>query len=451
MPLARRPNIVFVLTDDLSTDLLEFMPHVRALRRAGTSFSRYIVSASLCCPSRASILTGRLPHNTGVFTNVAPDGGFRAFVTAGNHRSTFAVALRRHGYRTALLGKYLNGYRADQGGVPRGWTDWSGTGKGYQGFDYTLDQDGTPVSYGSAPTDYLTDVLAYQGRTFIDRAAIDGRPFLLEVSTFAPHRPAVPAPRDAALFGDLRAPRGPAFNRANRDAAAWLANRPRRPARLLANIDRRYRQRARSVVAVDELVGSLRRELEAAGEADDTFFVFSSDNGYHMGEHRLLPGKLTAFDSDVRVPLIVAGPGVAAGATVDALVQNTDLAPTFTALAGAKPLPADGRSLVGLLRGEGAPGWRQAAIVEHRHAERAAADPDRQSAASGQPPDYVALRTADATYVEYANGDREYYDDRADPAQRSNVYDRLTAAQRDALHRELQRLAHCAGPACSGS
>ncbi|MGI8624851.1 MAG: sulfatase family protein, partial [Solirubrobacteraceae bacterium] len=333
------PNIVFVLTDDLSSDLLRFMPHVRALEREGTSFSRYVVSDSLCCPSRTSIFTGRLPHDTGVFTNVPPDGGFRAFMRNGNVRRTFARTLRARGYRTALMGKYLNGYHASRGGIPLGWTDWSGSANGYAGYDYTLDQNGTPAYYGHRPTDYITDVLAYQARSFVDQAAHKDRPFMLELATFAPHRPAVPAFRDRALFAGLRAPRGPAFNRPNRHPPLWLAGRTARRAGVLASIDRRYRRRAQSVVAVDEMVGSLRRSLQATGEAADTYFVFSSDNGYHMGEHRLLPGKLTAFDSDVRVPLIVTGPGVPGSRRVGALPQDTHTTPTSAALTRARPGP----------------------------------------------------------------------------------------------------------------
>ncbi len=444
------PNIIFVLTDDLSTDLLRYMPHVRELARRGTSFSRYVVSDSLCCPSRASILTGRLPHNTGVFTNVAPDGGFRGFMHHDNERRTFAVAMRDRGYRTGLFGKYLNGYHADRPGVPRGWADWGAGSYAYRGFDYNLNENGSRVFYGQSPRAYVTDVLSRLGTSFVDRAAQEDRPFMLELATFAPHRPAVPAPRDRALFPAARAPRGPSFNRRDVEAPRWLAHRRRRHAPVVARIDRRYRDRAQSVVAVDELVAALQRRLRATGLAARTYFVFSSDNGYHMGQHRLLPGKMTAFDSDIRVPLIVTGPGVSRGARVRALAQNTDLAPTFERLAGARPQRGvDGRSLLPLLRGRTPRDWRRAALIEHHHPDRSRLDPDLQSKASGDPPSYEAMRTRTATYVEYVDGEREYYDNRRDPAQLRNRYPQLGARRRKRLHRRLLALTLCSGADCS--
>ncbi|MEA2170986.1 MAG: N-acetylglucosamine-6-sulfatase [Solirubrobacteraceae bacterium] len=450
---ATHPNVVFVLTDDLSTDLLDYMPSVRELQREGLSFNRYIVSNSLCCPSRATIFTGEYPHNTGVFTNVRPDGGLAAFHKHHDGPKSFAIPISQAGYRTALLGKYLNGYAADRGSVPRGWTDWAGSDNGYSGFNYTLDEDGTPVRYGSSPADYTTDVLATRAQAFIANAARDQTPFVLEVSTFAPHFPAVAAPQDQAKYADSQAPRGPSFNARNVDPPKWLADRRKLNVHRVSYIDARHRDRARSVQAVDRMIVALREQLRTSGLEDNTYFVFSSDNGYHMGQHRLAPGKLTAFDSDIRVPLVVVGPGVAAGSTTDALAQNTDLAPTFTELAGA-PVPAtvDGRSLVPFLRGDTPPDWRTAALIEHHHVTGSddTASPDRQTALSGNPPDYKALRLATATYVEYRTGEREYYDLDSDPDERVNAYATLSAAQRQALHDQLTALSDCQGAqACS--
>jgi arylsulfatase A-like enzyme len=195
------------------------------------------------------------------------------------------------------------------------------------------------------------------------------------------------------------------------------------------------------------MVGRLVERLEATGQMSNTYFIFSSDNGYHMGEHRLLPGKLTAYDTDIHVPLIVVGPGVAPGSTVTALAQNTDLAPTFEELSGALPrADVDGRSLVGLMHGDPVPSdWRTAALVEHRHTARAANDPDEQTEASGDPPTYKAIRTARFTYVEYRDGEREYYNDRFDPDQLRNGYIDLSRDRRRRLHAALQKLARCDG------
>ena len=445
-----RLNIVFVLTDDLRADDIEFMPNVLQMAREGASFSNYIVSNSLCCPSRASIHTGQLPHNTGVLTNSPPRGGNKVYEKSGAVDRSFANTLRNRGYRTALFGKYLNGYNAGRSGVPPGWTDWAASARAYQGFDYTLNVNGTPRQYGEQPEDYMTDVLAERGERFLDESLVDTRPFFLELSTFTPHLPAVPAPRHVGLFPKLRVPRGPAFNRAVTDAPLWLATRSRMSRTTIDEVDSRYRNRLRSLVSIDEMVGRVRQRLEALGMTDRTLFVFSSDNGFHMGERRLLPGKTTAFDEDIRVPLIAVGPGVPAGFTVDALTQNTDLAPTFETLAGQGPSSfADGRSLVPLLRGQPAPAdWRVGALVEHSFEAKAAAkDPDAQSKNAGKPPTYFALRTHRGTYVEYRTGEREFYDSATDPAQVRNAYAGLTATEKRDLNGALRSLVTCVGAA----
>jgi len=234
-----RPNIVFVLTDDLSMDLLRFMPHVQAMERYGLTFKNYFVSDSLCCPSRSSIFTGNLPHDTHVFTNFGPGGGFHAFYSHGEQRHTFAVALQRAGYQTALMGKYLNGYLAGAGAasdgaaahalnptyVPPGWNQWDVAGWGYPEFNYRMNENGTIRDYGNQPSDYLTDVLARKGTDFIDSATAARKPFFLELATFAPHFPYVPAAQDAADFPGLTAPR-PAQLRPPADARAGVAARP---------------------------------------------------------------------------------------------------------------------------------------------------------------------------------------------------------------------------------
>lgn len=443
-------NVVFVLTDDMRTDDIAYMPNVQQLLRDGTFFSNYIVADSRCCPSRATILTGQLPHNTGVYTNSPPRGGLKAFIKGGAVDRTFAVSLRDAGYRTALFGKYINGYGAGSGGVPPGWTDWAASARAYQGFDYTLNVNGTPRQYGEQPEDYMTDVLADRGERFLEESVLDTRPFFLKLSTFTPHLPAVAAPRHVGLVPKLKAPRTPAFNANVTDAPRWLAGRSRIARTSIDEIDARYRNRVRSLVAVDEMIARIRAKVNELGMGANTVFVFSSDNGFHMGERRLLPGKMTAFDEDVRVPLIVVGPGVPAGANVDAITQNTDLAPTFEQLAGLQPSTAhDGRSLIGLLRGEPVPAdWRAGALVEHLgEAKAKAKDPDAQSKAAGNPPTYFALRTANGTYVEYENGEREFYDRASDPDQLRNVYERLTAGEQQALTVALSELLTCDGAA----
>ncbi|MEV4136716.1 sulfatase [Dactylosporangium sp. NPDC049742] len=444
------PNIVFVLTDDLAWNLVQFLPQVQRLQRDGVTFTNYTVTDSLCCPSRSSIFTGKFPHDTGVFTNGGTDGGFGVFKGRGNEERTYATALRARGYATAMMGKYLNGYLpADtQGGalpyVPPGWSEWDVAGNGYAEYNYDLNENHAVVHYGSTPADYLTNVLARKGSSFIQRNAAADTPFVLEVSTFAPHAPFTPAPQDLDAFPGLTAPRTPAFDALPAGAPTWLAGQDPLTAAEKTKIDTDFRKRAQSVQAVDRLIAKLRATLEDSGVADNTYFVFSSDNGFHLGEYRLAQGKQTAFDTDVRVPLVIAGPAVPAGSTRAEIVQNIDLAPTFQRLAGGTvAADVNGRSIVPLLQGQPAANWRTASLIEHHGPDAAADDPDAQTARDGRPTTYEALRTASYTYVEYANGEREYYDRLADPYQLNNIAAQLPAARRAALHTALQQLRDC--------
>jgi N-acetylglucosamine-6-sulfatase len=483
---AHGPNIVFILTDDLSWDLINrrFAPHIAALERRGETFDHYFVADSLCCPSRATIFTGEFPHDTGVISNTAPSGGYVKFQRRRLGRRTFAVPLARRGYATSLLGKYLNGYGDPMRSrwrtrVPPGWDDWHvANSTGYQEFRYLLDDNGrtdfyggprgacTPggvaadiTSAGRRGDSYGVDILSRDATAFIARAA--GRPFALEVATFAPHRPYTPSPRNACDFPGLRAPRDPSFDASNVDPPAWLGARPPLSATELDTIDRSYRLRAQSVESVDALVARVEARLRALGELRHTYIVFSSDNGYHMGQHGLTWGKMTAFDTDIRVPLIVAGPGVPHGRVVHQVAQNTDLYPTFVALAGGHPHPGvDGHSLVPLLHPHhhASLRWRTLALVEHRGHARSPLDPDFEDGKlGGDPTTYSALRIStrhlrhfpgpvEAVYVEYTDGEREFYDIKHDPYERHNLAFHLTRPQRHELHHLLHRLRHCHGP-----
>jgi N-acetylglucosamine-6-sulfatase len=452
-----RPNVVFVLTDDLSMDLLRFMPHVLAMARDGLTFRNYFVSDSLCCPSRASILTGNFPHDTGVFSNFGARGGFQVFYDRHEEQRTFATALQRAGYDTAFMGKYLNGYMqtsrrfagvastdVPETYVPPGWTQWDGAGWGYPEFNYTINDNGVVQSFGRQRSDYLTDVLAHKGVSFIASAAQLRRPFFLELATYAPHSPYVPAPRNAKDFPGLSAPRPPSFDVLPKHAPRWLAAHTRLTASQIHAINSAFRRRAQSVQAIDQLIGEVEAALQAHGLSRNTYLVFSSDNGLHTGEYRLSPGKLTAFDTDIHVPLIVVGPHVPAGTTTDKMAENIDLAKTFAGIGGVT-LPGDGRSLLPLLRGKAAPAWRDAILVEHRGPRLSINDPDFQRQASGDPPSYEAMRTAAFLYVEYVDGEREFYDLRTDPFELHNLADKLTRQHRALLHRQLRALERCHG------
>ncbi len=451
-----RPNVVFILTDDLSMNLLRFMPHLQAMQQSGMTFTNYFVSDSLCCPSRSSIFAGNFPHNTGVFGNVGKQGGFQAFYSRGEERHTFAVALREAGYRTAMMGKYLNGYMGRAGTpaavpetyVPPGWSEWDVGGPAYAEFDYTLNENGTLHSYGHQPDDYLTDVLTRKGIGFINVSAQTGNPFFLELATFAPHGPYIPAPRNANDFPGLQAPRPPSFNVLPTSAPRWLAGHAPLAPSEIDRIDQVFRLRAQAVEAVDNMIGQIELALAANHISDNTYLVFSSDNGLHTGEYRLTPGKLTAFDTDIHVPLVVAGPRVPAGASTRAMTENVDLAKTFAAIGGTR-VPSDGHSLVPLLRGLKAAHWGDAILVEHHGNDLLGFDPDFQQSLSGSPRTYEAMRTHSFLYVEYNSGEREFYDLRRDPDELHNIAGTLTGRELAELHTELQALRRCrGGPAC---
>src|SRR4051794_13364834 len=233
------------------------MPHVRQMQREGMTFTNYFVTDSLCCPSRASIFTGRYPHNHGVLTNTAPFGGFAAF-RRGAESDSFAMHLQAGGYTTSMMGKYLNGYQVEDR-MPHGWSDWQVPGGGYRGFNYSLSSNGRNAHFGRSRRAYLTDVLRRRGKDFIARAAESHKPFMIEIATFAPHKPSTPAPRDRHDFQGLQVPRDAAFDVTPQNAPSWLRDRPPLNPDEIAAMDHEFRKRAQSVQAVDDLIGQVRR------------------------------------------------------------------------------------------------------------------------------------------------------------------------------------------------
>lgn len=444
------PNIVMILVDDFSMNLMpddlgelaRTMPNLAQMRREGITFDNYFVNNSLCCPSRAVIYTGKLPHNTGVLTNGGPTGGVQQFNAKGNDTQTFGVALNGQSYATGMMGKYLNGYLADGGGIPPGWSEWAVAGNAYSNFNYTINHNGALIT----PAPHMTDQLSEMGRAFIADAS-EG-PFFLELSTYSPHAPYTPPARYADAFMDMTYPRTPAFNaRPDKHAPQWLHDIPELNRSFIRKIDEIYRMRVQSVAGVDDMIGDIRTTLEELGLSEDTYVIFTADNGYHLGEYSLRAGKMTPFDIDIRVPLVVVGPGIAAGSRVDDIAMTIDLYPTFADLAGLPPSASvDGQSLVPILQGQPGSG-RTIAVVEHKRAKFEAGDPDDSGPKAGDPPTYVALRTKEALYVEYLDGSKEisYYDLASDPHQLRNIAHTLTPARLKALHAAAVANLTCVG------
>jgi arylsulfatase A-like enzyme len=319
-------------------------------------------------------------------------------------------------------------------------------GDGYRDVDYTMNRNGTLVTYGSAPAEALTDVLRTSATSFITESIGAGQPFFLTVSAFAPHFPYTVLERHANSFPDMVAPRPPSFNARGRGEPKWLAAQPSLTDADMTSIDVKYRQRVQSVQGIDDVIGDVIETLTRLGALDDTYVVFGSDNGYHLGQHRLKPGKQTAYDSDVRVPLVVRGPGVRRGSTA-ALAVNVDLAPTFAALAGVTtPDFVDGRSLVPLFGGLVPRDWRDAVFIEHEGPLAVPGDPDYQP--DDNPTRYVAIRTAGRLFVEYHSGEHEYYDYATDPYELDNRFASMSAADIDRWQRALGGLRSCSGATC---
>lgn len=440
-PASPRPNIVLILTDDEDRNLHAFMPKTKALLEdRGVTFDNYFVTYAICCPSRASILRGQYPHNHRIRGNKPPTGGYEKFRAMGHDSATIATWLRDAGYHTALLGKYLNRYRPDADGVPPGWAEWYVGGNAHRGFGYTLNENGALVAYGDRPEDYLTDVLAGKATEVIHRAARTGRPLFLYVAPYTPHSPATPAPRHAHLFADAALPRPPSFNEADvSDKPAFIRDLPPLDGSQIAANEERYRNRLRSLQAIDDMVEGIVSALRETKRLENTYIVYTSDNGFHMGEHRLVAGKDTPYEEDIRVPFIVRGPNVPAGQRLDPIVLNIDLAPTFAEIAGAEPPDfVDGRSFLPLLADPDRP-WREGFLVERRQL------PARGIAGWAG---FNALRTADWTYVEYGDGERELYNHEDDPHQLQNLAAEAAPSLRDALSSRLAELVNCAAAAC---
>ncbi len=437
-----QPNIVFILVDDMRKDDLKYMPKTQnLLTNEGKYFANAFVSNPICCPSRATIMRGQYAHNSGIWTNTNSSiGGWQAYAAKGyeddgvNTNNNVATTLKSAGYRTALIGKYINQYEGTS--KPPGWDIWFATLhptiSNY--FDYDINNNGAVQHFGTNETAYKTDVIRRQTKSFIENNAT--QPFFAYVTPVAPHLPATPAPRHAHTFDGEKAPRLPSFNEKDvSDKPSWIRSMSTLTATQIANIDTRHEKRVESLQAVDGVVEGVINSLNAAGVMNNTYIFFTSDNGWFHGEHRIPQEKYRPYEEDIRVPLIVRGPGVAAKTTTDRLVLNTDYFPTFTDLAGVQtPSYVDGRSLKPVLDGS-ATTWRDAILIE---------GPQYNNSV----PPYRGIRTLDANtqqkYVEYKrSSERElYYLGVVDPNELTNKYE--PAAPPDVLASRLQALKTCA-------
>jgi arylsulfatase A-like enzyme len=421
------PNIVLLLTDDQRRDTLKYMPIVqRLLVQTGVRFDNGYVANPLCCPSRASILTGTNSHTNGVYSNHGPHGGFAAFHDA----TTIATVLQAAGYRTGQFGKYFNGYR-DTTYVPPGWDRWFATydrDSGYYG--YTAVSDGDEVRYGSEPADYGQTVLRREAVSFI-RETDASLPLFMYWATHAPHAPAIPERTDMKAFASLARWRPPSYDEADvSDKPSHVQARPRIDSAAAREIDRFRLDQIRSLRSVDRSVGAIVDALSESGRLENTIIVFMSDNGMLWGEHRL-HGKSEIYEEAIAVPFVMRYDALIGQPRSDEhLVLNIDLAPTFADAAGVALPNADGRSLLPLLETADVK-WRDAFLVEHLRAS----DNTRYA------PTFCAVHTDRYVLVRYATGEEELYDLARDPDQMENVADaRRYEDRRRSLRAELRTL-----------
>lgn len=426
-------NFIVIVTDDQRWDTLSYMPNVQeSIAADGYTFDNAFVTSPLCCPSRASILTGQHVHHHGVYTNSGALGGALAF----DDTVTVATLLDNSGYATALLGKYLNNYAAliDAYGypyIPPGWDTWfafvDGDGGDSYYYDYTVNWNGTIRSFGSDSEEYSTDILALAATRFLNQVE---DPFFLYVAPWAPHRVALPADRHIGALADIPLHRPPNFNEADvSDKPAWIQSLEPVPLDLL---DMTRQAELETLLAVDELVGSIVSKLAERNLLDSTTIIFTSDNGIAWGEHRW-HAKSSVYAESIRVPFVVrpadgvethfGAPGScfndagcldapAATITLSAPVLNIDLMPTILAAADV-PLPppeehrVDGTSLLQLADQPGT--WRTDFLIEHYGLRTPGPGP------------YYALRNEQWKYVELATGEVELYDLITDPFELENL------------------------------
>jgi N-acetylglucosamine-6-sulfatase len=387
-----RPNVVVVQADDQT--VAQFNRQVmsrtfKLLATKGTSFSDYIATTALCCPSRASLITGQYVHNHGVYANRGARGGYQAL---RDKQSVLPAWLQQSGYRTIHVGsKYLNGYREVAGtAVAPGWSDWFTVLSHTQYYDYTLSRDGHHRRRGDRPGDYISRVLGNEAKRLIDRHAPQQRPFYLQLDERAPHvsrtddprgrcdKKPVPDPRDEGALTNASLPDPPSFNQADMsDKPTFLRGVTPLHGPGKAHLLAKWRCALGSLVGVDRNVGKVHRAVKRSGELNRTVFVYVSDNGVFYGEHRLLQGKVLPYEEVIRAPLVMVVPnryrdGAPRRSRINEPVGNIDLAPTILDLAHAQPCPAtgecrtmDGRSLMPLLTGHGQWPQRRSMLSEY--------------------------------------------------------------------------------------
>jgi arylsulfatase A-like enzyme len=435
-----------ILVDDADRKLFSYIPRIKAaIADKGATAPNFLLNHPVCGPSRATLLRGQYEHNTGVTKN---GDAYSAWVSLGGENANLATWLHAAGYKTALVGKYLNGYGETDHPptwVPPGWDFWFGlfhdAGDSY---DYDANDNGTIVHYGHQRSDFATDVLTGKALQFLN-SEMAASPFFLLVSTKAPHAPAIPAPEYEHDFAGVTYPRGasnPSFNEDDvRDKPFYVSKEKKLDSRDVALIDESYRQRLRSMESVEDMVDALISAL--GSRLSNTYVIFTSDNGFHMGEHRLGHGKFpggknTPYEEDIALPLWIRGPGITPGRQVNELLGNVDIAPTICQMAGVTPgINVDGRSFLPLVQGTTIP-WRNKYLIQR-------SDGGKSFAGIRSKDKYLYTELDDPDWGEVKG---EYYNLNTDPFELTNGFNGLSGTTKATLHNRLNAYRVCAGNSC---
>ncbi len=506
-----RPNIVLIQTDDAVNGDIRFMPNVRkVLGKGGTTLSNYAVPYPLCGPARAALLTGQLPHNNKVVSNFrSNDGGhltFRDLPGKLNQSNSLAPWLRHAGYRTALVGKYLNEYGSlDRTEIPPGWNRWAALidNSTYDYFNYGINVDGKVRFHGDRnyaeaqinlatintndppdtfvdllnsfkkafdpydyfgtqdESEYTMDVTGRYAARFVKNSAPRKRPFFLYYSTPGPHaedtnhaqglRPGAPEPdprppaRYADTFDNVELPKPASFNEADvSDKASNLSSQPLLSDAQIEGIQDNYRGRLGALRAVDDQVGRIVRQLKRSGEYKNTYIIFNSDNGYLQGEHRLRSSKFLPYENSVTVPALIRGPGIKKGRTLRGAAMDVDVTRTILDIANVKSgRKMDGISLLPAVRGKKRLPSRKIPLEALRPLFRF------YSPITAFDLPYYGVRTANYKYVHWSFEEVELYDLKKDPDELDNLAgDPAYASRVSYLESVASRLRECRGETC---
>jgi len=378
-----KPNVIIVLTDDqdILLNSTQYQPNLMTkVASEGLTFTHGLANTPVCCPSRSSLLTGRYTHNHGAKNNSIPGGCSSPEWSATVEQDALAVHMAKAGYYSLYAGKYLNFYGEGGTGtggkqglayIPPGWSEWYGLQGNSRYYNYTMSNNGVAEVHGdSYEEDYLTDVLKRRALQFLDTAEekrnATGQPFFMWIGTPAAHANFAPAPQyEYTAYGE-KAPRTPTWNKIGTDRHQTVRELQPMTATQIEQSDSAYSRRLGTLRSVDEMIGAIYEHLETTGEANNTYFIYTADHGFHLGQLGMGFDKRQLYDTDIRVPYFIRGPGIPKGMVRHDPISHVDLAPTVIDIAtGEVPQNWDGQSYLPLLSGNQQATWRQDALIQY--------------------------------------------------------------------------------------